>query len=158
MSFYDDVIRCHPEYQSTRRIAAAELLEPATRDAVVNIVRAARGMGLPLYAFETYRSRERQQELFRQGATQLQAVGVHHYGLACDLVRVVDRELRWDVDYAFLGDLARENGMIWGGDWGRRGVTPTFVDAAHLQRVAVEHQPALFAGEWYPDADYDPYA
>jgi hypothetical protein len=31
--------------------------------------------------FETYRSQERQQVLFEQGATQLRTVGVHHHGL-----------------------------------------------------------------------------
>jgi hypothetical protein len=42
--------------------------------------------------YETYRSRERQLALFNSGASKLRTIGVHHYGLACDIVRSVGDE------------------------------------------------------------------
>ena len=100
----------------------------------------------------------RQQALSTNGASELKKIGVHHYGLACDIVRDVGGEPSWKGDWEFLGRLARANGMVWGGDWGKPGVPHSFVDAVHVQRCTVARQAALFAGTWYPDDAYDPYA
>jgi|ERR1022692_1790665 hypothetical protein len=67
--------------------------------------------------YETYRSQNRQMELFNQSATKLRIVGVHHFGLACDIVRMVGGEACWKGDFSFLGQLAHSSGLIWGGDW-----------------------------------------
>jgi len=83
----------------------------------------------------TYRSQARQQELFNQGASKLRVVGVHHFGLAVDLVKVVGGEPSWKGDFSFLGRLAHEHGLIWGGDWGDPAVPHTFIDAVHVQRA-----------------------
>jgi hypothetical protein len=157
-SFYEDVIRKDPRFNSVKRVSDMALLEPVTRAAVATIVEDARLMGIDLMVFETYRSPARQQELFNQGASKLRVVGVHHYGLACDIVKVIADEPSWKGDFSFLGQLAREQGLIWGGDWGDPSVPHKFVDAVHVQRCTVRLQPALFRGSWYPDANYDPYA
>ncbi len=81
-----------------------------------------------------------------------------HYGLACDIVREVAGEPSWKGDFAFLGELAHASGLIWGGDWGNPKIKHSFVDAVHVQRCTVVRQPALFAGTWYPDDAYNPYA
>src|SRR2546426_1977955 len=78
--------------------------------------------------------------------------------LACDLVKAVAEEPSWKGDFSFLGKLAHDHRLIWGGDWGDSSVPHTFVDAVHVQRCAVSMQPALFRGSFYPDAQYDPYA
>src|SRR5579863_7254568 len=101
-NFYTTVISADPRFTSTDRISDLALLEPVTRQAVQNIIADAEAAGTPVIAFETYRSDQRQQVLFNQGATKLQTVGVHHYGLACDIVRVVAGEPTWKVDYSFL--------------------------------------------------------
>jgi hypothetical protein len=150
-NFYTDVVMHDPRFGSTVRIADPFLLEPVTRDAVLKISQAAASMGLPVMIFETYRSQARQQLLFDQGATKLQKVGVHGFGLAADLVRVVAGEPSWKVDYSFLGPLAKQFGLIWGGDWGAPGESHTFVDSDHVQRVTLAQQDDLFAGVWYPD-------
>jgi hypothetical protein len=108
-------------------------------------------------AFETYRSRERQQLLFQQKVTKLQNVGVHHYGLAADIVRSVGGHPSWKGDFSIMGRLARKHGLVWGGDWGRPGVKPSFVDPVHVQRCTVGRQKLLFDGTWYPDEAYDPW-
>ena len=156
-TFYQSVIVDDRDFASVRRVARIELLEPRTRAAVEDILRDSEALGIELMVFETYRSRERQQALFIQGASSLREVGLHHYGLACDLVRNVAGEPSWKGDWRFLGDLARHHSLVWGGDWGRRGVAPQFYDGVHVQRVTVARQAAIFRGEWYPGAQYDPY-
>jgi hypothetical protein len=156
-SFYEDVIKNDRRFESVKRVSDMELLEPVTRAAISNIVEDARALGIDLMVFETYRSPARQQQLFNQGASKLRVVGVHHYGLACDLVKVVSDEPSWKGDFSFLGRLAHEHGLIWGGDWGDPTVSHSFVDAVHVQRCAVSMQPALFRGSFYPEATYDPY-
>jgi len=88
-SFYEDVIKNDARFNSAKRVADPELIEPVTRAAIANILQVARALGIELMVFETYRSQARQQELFNQGASKLRVVGVHHYGLACDLVKAV---------------------------------------------------------------------
>lgn len=157
-NFYTDVIQRDGRFHSAERIDDLGLLEPGTRAQVESIVAEARQLyGIDLMVFETYRSTERQEALYAQGATKLKKVGVHHYGLACDLVKSVNGQPSWKGDFSFLGQLARRHGLIWGGDWGTPGTKPGFVDDDHVQRCTVGRQASLFAGSWYPDADYDPY-
>lgn len=134
-----------------------DLLEPVTRSLVQQVLEEAATLGIALMVFETYRSQERQLDLFQQGKSQLHTVGVHHYGLACDLVRDVAGAPSWDGDFSFLRTIARRHQLIWGGDWGTPGQPHKLFDAVHVQRCSVARQDALFRGEWYPDADYDPY-
>jgi hypothetical protein len=156
-NFYTDVIMKDPRFNSINRIADLSLLEPVTRAAVQAIIADAKAQGLDLMVFETYRSQARQAELFDQGVTQLQKVGCHGLGVAADIVKVVNGKPSWDGDFSFLGPLAKKHGLIWGGDWGTPDQPHSFRDYDHVQRVKVSDQQALFAGELYPDQDYDPY-
>jgi hypothetical protein len=156
-NFYTDVIRKDARFQSPTRVADLNLLEPITRQLVEQIVTSAQNMGISVMVFETFRSQARQEQLFEQGATKLRSVGVHNYGLACDIVRDVGGEPSWKGDLLFLGELAHASGLIWGGDWGNPNIKHTFVDLVHVQRCTIARQPALFAGTWYPDAAYNPY-
>jgi hypothetical protein len=156
-NFYEDVISRDARVEKGDRVSDLGLLEPVTRQRVEAIIDDARGEGLALMVFETYRSKARQQELFQQGATRLQQVGVHHYGLACDIVKSVGGEPSWKGSFDVLGRLAQKHGLIWGGDWGDPAAHHDFVDAVHVQRCTVAKQKELFARTWYPDAGYDPY-
>ena len=156
-NFYTDVISQDAQFDSVTRVGDASLLEPTMRQLVEGILSAAGQMGIEVMIYETYRSQDRQQELFNQGATKLRTVGVHHYGLACDIVRVVGGEPCWKGDFSFLGQLAQSGGLIWGGDWGSPNIKHNFVDSVHVQRCTVARQGDLFAGKWYPDETYNPY-
>lgn len=156
-NFFTDVISKDSRFNSAKRIADPMLLEPVTRQLVQRIIDAAGNMGIAVMIFETYRSQARQQELFNAGATKLRTVGVHQFGLACDIVRVVGGEPSWKGDFSFLGQLARGTGLIWGGDWGEPGIKHDFVDSVHVQRCTVARQGDLFAGNFYPDNEYNPY-
>jgi hypothetical protein len=155
-NFYTDAMRKDARFASLQPIHDLALLEPVTRSKVLVIIADAAAAGIKLMAYETYRSQARQTRLYHQRATKLKTVGVHHYGLACDLVKDIAGEPSWKGDFAFLGRLAKKHRLIWGGDWGSRGAS--FVDSVHVQRCAIARQKALFAGTWYPDQDYDPYA
>jgi len=156
-NFYTDVISQDARFASLARIADVSLLEPMTRQLVDFLVASAHAMGIEVMIYETYRSQQRQQELFNNGATKLRNAGVHHYGLACDIVRVVNGEPSWKGDFSFLGQLAHSSGLIWGGDWGDPNLKHSFIDSVHVQRCTVARQGDLFAGAWYPDATYNPY-
>src|SRR5690348_4713620 len=157
MSFYTDVIAKDKRFHSTAICHDLALLEPVTRQNVLDIIAEAKRIDIDLMPFETYRSTERQLLLFEQGATKLKSVGVHHYGLACDLVRNVGGAPSWKGSFEFLVGLGKRHGMISGNDWGQPKVRHSFIDADHVQRITLARQPSLFAGAWYPAPDYDPY-
>jgi len=157
MSFYADVIAHHPLFSTVDPVGSLTLLEPETRRRVEGLIADARTKGIDLMVYETYRSRERQQLLFEKKVTKLKSVGVHHYGLACDIVRSVNGQPTWKGDFSFMRALAKKNKLVWGGDWGRPDVPAKFPDGYHVQRCTVDRQRALFAGTWYPDDAYNPY-
>jgi hypothetical protein len=156
-TFYTDVISKDARFGSLTRVADPSLLEPTTRQLVERIISASQQMGIEVMIYETYRSQDRQQQLFNNGASKLRTVGVHHYGLACDIVRSVGGEPCWKGDFSFLGQLAQSCGLIWGGDWGAPHIKHSFIDSVHVQRCTVPRQGDLFAGVWYPDETYNPY-
>lgn len=157
-NFYRDIIVNDPRYTSVGRIDSLDLIEPVTRSLILSIVNDAKAYGIDLLVFETYRSQGRQEQLFAQGATQLRTVGVHHYGLACDLVKDINGDPSWKGDFSIVGRLAHQYHLIWGGDWGNPAIHHNFLDEPHVQRCSLARQAALFQGLWYPDNNYDPYA
>lgn len=157
MSFYNELIQVHKKFNSLARIDDIMLLEPKTLELVQAIIADAAANGLQLMIYDTYRSQQRQQYLFNHGATKLRTVGVHHYGLACDIVKNINGEPSWKGDFSLIGQLAHHHGLIWGGDWGTPSIHHTFLDNDHVQRCSVGRQAALFNGTFYPDENYNPY-
>jgi hypothetical protein len=158
MSFYTDVICKDPHFNSVDQIKDVGLLEPTTRAAIAGIIADAKAKGVTMIVGETFRSKPRQQLLFAKGVTKLKNVGVHHFGLACDLWITHNGQVDWKADYKVIGPLAKAHGLIWGFDWGTPKQPHTFRDIDHVQRVSVANQAKLFAGTWYPDANYNPLA
>lgn len=154
MSFYLDVIRHDLRFRSVTPIRDTLLLEPITRMAVMAMCADAKAKGIDMRVGETFRSKERQEHLFQQGATKLRAVGVHHFGLACDLWIYIGGQINWKADYSIIRPLAIKYNFVWGGDWGTPDKPHSFRDYDHIQRIAIEDQPRLFNLSWYPDKDY----
>jgi hypothetical protein len=150
MNFYSDFLVHSPYFNKTTRVAELDYLEPVTRAAVTSIMSDAETMGHKLLLFETYRSQARQEFLFKQGATQLQTVGCHNYGLAADFALDLYGQPSWQGDFDFIGGLAKKHGLLWGGTWAK------FRDLGHVQRVALDDQPKLFNGTWWPAEAYSP--
>lgn len=158
MSFYTDVLRNSKAFRSDVVCKDMTLLEPGTRAAVLALIADAHMQNIDLRVMETYRSQTRQSALFMKRATQLRTVGCHGYGVAVDFGVFVRGVYQGSATpYVFLRQTARKHGLISGFDWGH-AKTGGFVDAGHVQRVPVWRQGALFAGQWYPPAAYDPYA
>jgi len=155
MSFYTDVIQKDARFRTIDAVRDLAMLEPVTRAAVQAIIADAAAAGIQLVVTETYRSLERQQNLFEHHATQLRDVGVHHYGLAADFCKLIGGQASWAGDWAFLRDLAAKHGLISGLDWGTPG-PHSFVDPDHVQRISVADQKRLFAGTFFPAEDYNP--
>jgi hypothetical protein len=153
-NFYTDVIARSPDFLPTATVRDLGLLEPVTRAAVQAVITeaAAAPLRIRLRVTETYRSQERQGQLFRQGATHLRTVGCHHYGVAADFCKIINGVPSWAGDWAFLRTLAEKYGLISGLDWGLPHVRHSFVDPDHVQRVTIGQQDELLAGLWYPAA------
>lgn len=156
-NFYTDVIQKDIRFTTTDSCRDILLLEPVTRQRCRNIILNASLAGFKLIITETYRSSNRQEMLFRKGATKLKNVGVHHYGLAADFVFLrPDGSVNYTCDYSPLWKWADEQNLVSGHDWGLPLLPHTFRDNDHVQRVSLADQTKLFNGSWYPDTTYNP--
>lgn len=113
-------------------------LAPRFRAAVIAALNEMRAAGYDPIISETIRTNERQQFLYGFGRDYDDGRGVvtnsqdvlhtwHGFGLAVD---VISRSRQWDAPADFwqaLGVAARDEGLVWGGDW------PQFKDKPHVQ-------------------------
>ncbi|OGF80426.1 hypothetical protein A2W48_02965 [Candidatus Giovannonibacteria bacterium RIFCSPHIGHO2_12_44_12] len=120
MSWYEEKIKKHPQYTNSKLVADLNILYPPLALNILKIFTLARKEGLSVCVYETYRSQERQTELFNKGVTKLKTNGMHHFGVATDIV-FLDRgnNPSWDEKYDWkrLGEIGKSFGLIWGGDW-----------------------------------------
>ena len=159
MSFYTNVTKKDPRFNSPAVIKDISLLEPGTRVAVAKLIVLAHEAGHELIVGETFRSQIRQEECYRNGTTQLRKVGCHGYSLAVDVQLLINGKFDPNGEhYMFLEQMCRKVGLISGIDWGTPAEHHSFHDYDHVQRIPVFRQNELFAGTWYPDVNYDPYA
>lgn len=101
---------------------------------MVKVVHRADEIGsMSFIVTEGLRTKERQKQLFDQGATRTMN-SMHIVGRAVDLAALLDGEVRWDWPlYKKLADLmkqaAKDVGVSieWGGDW------VSFKDGPHFQ-------------------------
>jgi hypothetical protein len=90
--------------------------------------------GVPCRVTETYRSIERQNELYAQGRTKKGNIvtnakggeSLHNYRVAFDIMPLKGYNIS-NAQWAILGRLGTQLGLEWGGDW--KG----FVDKPHFQ-------------------------
>jgi hypothetical protein len=166
-NFYTDVIQKDPRYLSLLPCRDTSLLEPGFRSRVAAVIAGAKYMGITLVTTETFRSAARQQDLYASGRTKPgqiltkldgqspQQIGVHHFGLACDFARLEGGKADWaTADWLLLGELAKDQGLTWGGDWGEPSnlhKPGEFHDWDHLQGCSLIQEPGLFSGRWYPE-------
>ena len=134
MSFYTDVIKKDPRFNSTNICRDVALLEPGFRAKVQALLEKAHEDGHDIRIAETFRSQAIQAQLFEQGYTQLKKVGVHNYGLACDFNLFVNGKYETDgQEYSFLLGYGKELKFISGIDWGTPWQKHTFHDWDHIK-------------------------
>jgi peptidoglycan L-alanyl-D-glutamate endopeptidase CwlK len=99
---------------------------------LVAVVEAARGQ-VPFIVVEGLRTRERQAQLVKSGASRTMD-SRHLTGHAVDLAPTVASEVRWDWPLFYPmakavkdAALARGIALVWGGDW------PRFRDGPHFE-------------------------
>lgn len=157
MNWYQEKIRQYRDYLSTKRIVDTRILYLPFAFALLKLFARACAAGLRVCIFETYRSQERQLELFNQKRTQLKKNGMHHFGIATDIVFRDERNQPiWNGNWDALGQIGRNLGLFWGGDW------TAFVDKPHFQlvRATLEEQAKVINGQYPPydskiDADLE---
>jgi hypothetical protein len=159
-SWYTDVIMKDPRFNSRTPVRDINLLWPPFRAKIAALIADATAEGHDIRTSETYRSQALQTYYFEvTHTTRLRTVGVHHYGLAVDLVLYVGGvyESRGDRYYNILEPLCEKYKLISGADWGFPPPSAhDFNDWGHVQAIPVLQQGPLFAGHWYPSNDYVP--
>lgn len=104
-------------------------LHIVVRDLCYRHIDACKARGVELLVTSTLRDAEYQAYLYsigrtREGSivTNMKLIGPHAFGLAYDVVPIVNGKTVWDDDrlWAIAGKEGKKLGLIWGGGTGRR--------------------------------------
>ena len=126
------------------RIEKLQGVHPKLIEAVKRILYAMNELGYHMVVTQGWRSAEEQAALYARGRTvpgvivtnadgtvkrsnhQAKSDG---YGHAVDLAFVVNGEPSWDesLPWRLYGEMAKSQGLIWGGDW------KSFTDKPHIE-------------------------
>ncbi|MFN3841472.1 MAG: M15 family metallopeptidase [Cyclobacteriaceae bacterium] len=103
-------------------ITALEALHPYFRDKILQLIQTARAKGIELAVVETYRTRAKQAEYKSMGKRYTRTGAgnsKHQYGLAVDLVPIVDGQAQWHNLQLWrrVGVIGERLGLRWGGRW-----------------------------------------
>jgi hypothetical protein len=139
-------------------IADLESLHPYFRDKVAELIRVCKASGIALVVVETYRTPAKQAEYYSMGKKYTRTPGGksrHQYGLAVDLVPVVDSAAVWNNDRLWrkIGVAGERLGLRWGGRW-RTPYDPAhfeWSDGSSIYQLAKGHWPKI------PRAKMDSY-
>ena len=150
MNWYEDGIKKHKRYKLTDLASDVDILHPQFAFSILRLFINAHKEGLRVCIFETYRSQERQLDLFNKGKTKLSKNGMHHFGVATDVVfRTEKNQPIWHGNWEALGKIGKEFGLFWGGDW------ESFRDYPHFQLIpaTVGDQAKIINGDYPPHDD-----
>lgn len=145
MNWYEDGIKKHRRYQFTDLTSDIDILHPQFAFSILKLFINAHKEGLKVCVFETYRSQERQLDLFNKGKTKLSKNGMHHFGVAADVVFRTDKNQPiWQGNWEALGRIGKDLGLFWGGDW------ESFRDYPHFQLIlaTVPEQAKISSGNY----------
>lgn len=103
-------------------IADLDALHPYFRQKVLALIEACRAKGIELAIVETYRTRAKQNEYRSMGRIYTRSYGgksKHQYGLAIDVVPIVDSVATWHNTALWkkVGMAGEKLGLRWGGRW-----------------------------------------
>lgn len=99
-------------------------------------IAACKAKGVDVQLTNTLRDVEYQAYLYSLGRTRagtivtnMQLIGPHGFGLAYDIVPIVNGKAIWDNDklWAIAGEEGKKLGLAWGGDW------KSIVDKPHFE-------------------------
>jgi hypothetical protein len=103
-------------------IADLRSLHPFFRDKISQLIRNCKAKGIQLAIVESYRTHAKQSEYYSMGRKYTRSTGgksKHQYGLAVDVVPVIDSVAQWDnvVLWRKVGVEGEKLGLRWGGRW-----------------------------------------
>ena len=103
-------------------IADLSALHPFFRDRIIELVKICKSKGIELAIVETYRTHAKQHEYKTMGKKYTSSGAgrsKHQYGLAIDVVPIVDSAAVWDNPALWrkVGVVGEKLGLRWGGRW-----------------------------------------
>lgn len=103
-------------------ITDVNALHPYFRDKVLDLIQLCKAKGIELAFVETYRTHAKQNEYKGMGKKYTRSGGgksKHQYGLAVDVVPIIDGVAQWDNKPLWLkvGLVGEKLGLRWGGRW-----------------------------------------
>lgn len=113
-----------------------EDLHPVVHDLCRKHIDACKVRGITIQVTNTLRDAEYQAYLYTQGrtnpgsiVTNMKEIGPHGFGLAYDVVPVVNGQAVWNNNklWAIIGEEGKKLGLTWGGDW------KSLVDKPHFE-------------------------
>jgi hypothetical protein len=132
-----------------KMITDVNALHPFFRDRVLDLIDQCKAKGIELAFVETYRTHAKQNEYKGMGKKYTRSGGgksKHQYGLAVDVVPIVNGEAQWDnlALWRKIGVIGEKLGLRWGGRWRHP------FDPGHFEWTGGLNTAALSAG-------YKPY-
>jgi hypothetical protein len=125
-------------------------LHPYFRDKVIQLIANCKAKGIELAVVETYRTVAKQNEYKQLGKIYTRSSGGrsrHQYGLAVDVVPVIDSIPSWHNEAVWrkVGAVGEKLGLRWGGRWRHPydpghfewsgGISSASMEAGHLPRI-----------------------
>ncbi len=103
-------------------IADVDALHPYFRDKIIELIKQCKAKGIELAIVETYRTHAKQDEYKTMGKKYTSSGAGrsrHQYGLAIDIVPIVDSVAVWDnaALWKKIGMTGEKLGLRWGGRW-----------------------------------------
>ena len=139
-----------------------EDLHPVVRELCKKHIDACAKRGIKIIVTSTLRDQEYQSKLYAQGrsvpgniVTNMPLIGPHGFGMAYDVVPVVDGQAVWNNNklWSVIGEEGKKLGFTWGGDW------KSIVDKTHFEYTGGLTAAQLRAGmrpKWWNDNGHVP--
>ncbi|MBL7872702.1 MAG: M15 family metallopeptidase [Cyclobacteriaceae bacterium] len=113
-------------------IADLDALHPYFKEKITKLIATCKRKGIELAIVESYRTVAKQNEYKAMGKKYTRATGghsKHQYGLAIDVVPVIDSIAQWDNARLWkkIGSMGEQLGLRWGGRW------RTLYDPGHFE-------------------------
>ena len=127
-----------------------EDLHPVVQELCNRHIAACKSRGVTIQVTNTLRDAEYQAYLYSMGRTRtgnivtnMQQIGPHGFGLAFDIVPVVNSKAVWDNNtlWDIAGEEGKKLGLTWGGDW------KSIVDKPHFEHTEGLTAAQLRAGQ-----------
>lgn len=139
-------------------ITDLQALHPYFRDKIAQLIVNCKKIGIEVSVVESFRTKSKQAEYFGMGKKYTRSSGgksKHQYGLACDLVPIVNGNAQWEDKQLWkrIGMEGEKLGLRWGGRWRSiydpahfewtGGLTSTHLSAGIFPKPSTQQYPCI---------------